>query len=35
LLGLTSGVEHAQALFPGNDLLVSNLAELPASVRLF
>lgn len=35
LLGLTSGVEYAQALFPGNDLLVSNLAALPASVRLY
>ena len=35
LLGLTSGVEYAQALFPGNDLLVSSLAELPASLRLF
>ncbi len=35
LLGLTSGVEYAQALFPSNDLLVSNLAALPASVRLF
>ncbi len=35
LLGLTSGVEYAQALFPGNDLLVNNLAALPASVRLF
>jgi LmbE family N-acetylglucosaminyl deacetylase len=35
LLGLTSGVEYAQALFPGNDLLVNNLAALPASVRLY
>jgi LmbE family N-acetylglucosaminyl deacetylase len=35
LLGLTSGVEYAQALFPLNDLLVSDLGGLPISVRLF
>jgi LmbE family N-acetylglucosaminyl deacetylase len=35
LLGLTSGVEYAQALYPVNDLLINNLTELPASTRLF
>ncbi len=35
LLGLTTGVEYAQALFPVDDFLVNNLAQLPASVRLF
>lgn len=34
-LGLTSGVEYAQALFPIDHWLVNNLAELPPSVRLF
>jgi LmbE family N-acetylglucosaminyl deacetylase len=34
-LGLTSGVEYAQALFPYNDFLINHLAELPPSVRLF
>jgi hypothetical protein len=28
-------VEHAQALYPVDDFLVNNLAQLPASVRLF
>ena len=35
LLGLTAGVEYAQALYPTSDFVVQNLAELPASVRLF
>ncbi len=35
LLGLTSGVEYAQALYPVDDLLINNLAALPRSVRLF
>jgi LmbE family N-acetylglucosaminyl deacetylase len=35
LLGLTSGVDYAQALYPVDDLLINNFAELPASVRLF
>lgn len=35
LLGLEAGVEYAQALYPTNDLLVRNLADLPASVRVF
>ena len=35
LLGLTNGVEYAQALYPVNDFLVRDLGELPASVRLF
>ncbi len=35
LLGLTAGVEYAQALYPTSDFLVKDLAELPASVRLF
>ena len=35
LLGLTTGVEYAQALYPVDDFLINNLAELPASVRLF
>jgi N-acetylglucosamine malate deacetylase 1 len=35
LLGLTTGVEYAQALYPVDDFLINNLAQLPASVRLF
>ncbi|CAN5440140.1 bacillithiol biosynthesis deacetylase BshB1 [soil metagenome] len=35
LLGIEAGVEHAQALYASDDLLVKSLAELPASVRLF
>jgi LmbE family N-acetylglucosaminyl deacetylase len=35
LLGLEAGVEYAQALYPTADFLLNNLAELPASVRLF
>jgi len=35
LLGLTSGVEYAQALYPVDDFLVNDLAALPESVRLF
>ncbi len=35
LLGLEAGVAYAQALFPTADALVRQLAELPASVRLF
>ncbi len=35
LLGLEAGVEYAQALCPTAELLVQNLSELPASVRLF
>ena len=35
LLGLTSGIEYAQALFPIDDLLVRDLAGIPKSVRLF
>jgi LmbE family N-acetylglucosaminyl deacetylase len=35
LLGVEAGVEYAQALFVSDDLLVSSLAELPRSVRLF
>ncbi|HEY1582586.1 MAG TPA: PIG-L family deacetylase [Chthoniobacterales bacterium] len=35
LLGVTAGVEYAQALFPSDDLLLTSLAELPLSVRLF
>jgi LmbE family N-acetylglucosaminyl deacetylase len=35
LLGIEAGVEYAQALFANDDLLVSSLSELPASVRLF
>ena len=35
LLGLTSGVEYAQALYPVNDFVVRDLSELPASGRLF
>ena len=35
LLGLTSGVEYAQALYPVDDFLVGSLRELPASVRFF
>lgn len=35
LLGVEAGVEHAQALYATSDFLVKDLAELPASVRLF
>lgn len=35
LLGLTTGVEYAQALYPVADFLIGDLAALPASVRLF
>jgi len=35
LLGLTSGIEYAQALYPVDDFLIHTLSELPASVRLF
>ena len=35
LLGLESGVEYAQALFPSDPWLVSSLSELPQAVRLF
>jgi LmbE family N-acetylglucosaminyl deacetylase len=35
LLGLTSGVEYAQALYPTSDLVIDDLADLPASARLF
>lgn len=35
LLGLESGVEYAQALFPADPWLVSSLSELPRAVRLF
>jgi N-acetylglucosamine malate deacetylase 1 len=35
LLGLEAAVEYAQALYPTGDFLVNNLADLPASVRLF
>ena len=35
LLGLEAGVDYAQALYPTSDLLIHNLAEFPASVRLF
>ena len=35
LLGLTTGVEYAQALYPVGDFLIGDLAALPASVRLF
>lgn len=35
LLGLTSGVEYAQALYPTSDFVIDDLADLPASARLF
>ena len=35
LLGVEAGVEHAQALYATDDMLVGSLAELPGSVRLF
>ena len=35
LLGLESGVEYAQALYPADAFLIKNLGELPPSVRLF
>ncbi|MGH8095079.1 MAG: PIG-L deacetylase family protein [Chthoniobacterales bacterium] len=33
--GLEAGVEYAQPLYPTDDMVVTGLAELPASVRLF
>ncbi len=35
LLGLTAGVEYAQALYSTNDLVVKSLSELKESARLF
>jgi LmbE family N-acetylglucosaminyl deacetylase len=35
LLGLTTGVEYAQALYPVDDFVVNDLAALPTSARLF
>ncbi len=35
LLGVEAGVEQAQALYVTSDFLVKDLAQLPASVRLF
>ncbi len=35
LLGIEADVEYAQALYAIDDMLVTSLAELPASVRLF
>jgi LmbE family N-acetylglucosaminyl deacetylase len=35
LLGQEAGVEYAQALFAGDDLLIESLSEMPRSVRLF
>ena len=35
LLGVQAGVDHAQALFMSDHLLVKTLAELPPSIRLF
>jgi N-acetylglucosamine malate deacetylase 1 len=34
-LGLEAGVEYAQALYATDDFLITSLADLPASVRLF
>jgi LmbE family N-acetylglucosaminyl deacetylase len=34
-LGLTSGVEYAQALYPTADFVVKHLGAIPGSVRLF
>ena len=35
LLGVETGADYAQALFPIDDLLIESLTELPRSVRLF
>jgi LmbE family N-acetylglucosaminyl deacetylase len=35
VLGLTSGVEYAQALYPADDFLIDSLGNLPVSIRLF
>ena len=35
LLGLTSGVEYAQALYPTSDFVIKHVGALPGSVRLF
>jgi LmbE family N-acetylglucosaminyl deacetylase len=35
LLGLTSNVEYAQALYPVDDFLINHLADVPAAARLF
>ncbi len=35
LLGLETGVEYGQAVYPVNDWLIRNLDELPAAVRIF
>ena len=35
LLGLESGVEYAQGLYSTSNILINNLTEFPASVRLF
>ena len=35
LLGLESGIEYAQALYPTADFLINDLSEFPASARLF
>ena len=35
LRGVEAGVDHAQALFPSDHLLVKTLAEYPPSIRLF
>ena len=35
LLGVQAGVDHAQALFTTDHILVKTLAELPPSIRLF
>ena len=35
LLGIEAGVEYAQALYATDDMLVTSLAELPPSVRIF
>ena len=35
LLGIEAGVEHAQALYATDSLLIKSLSELPGAVRLF
>jgi len=35
LLGLTSGVEYAQAVYPTSDFVIKDVGALPSSVRLF
>jgi len=35
LLGLTSGVEYVQALYPTSDFVIKDVGALPGSVRLF